>query len=112
MDVARDAHPLGVTRAGTRVAHSSRHGERRVAGGVPRDVRDPAPGTPTEPLQQRFPSATVITNLTETVLYRRVEESSELDWLLEQLLSMGLVLTEVHQVPEPEGAASEGGEAR
>jgi len=69
-------------------------------------------GTPTEPLQQRFPSATVITNLTETVLYRRVEESSELDWLLEQLLSMGLVLTEVHQVPEPGDATSEGGEAR
>ena len=69
-------------------------------------------GTPTEPLQQRFPSATVVTTLTETVLYRRIEESSELDWLLEQLLSMGLVLTEVHQVPLPGGATSEGDESR
>jgi hypothetical protein len=56
-------------------------------------------GTPTESLQERFPSATVFTTPTETVLYRQVEETSELDWLLEQLLSMGLVLTEVHEVP-------------
>jgi hypothetical protein len=66
-------------------------------------------GTPPEPLQRRFPSATVFTTPTETVLYRRVEESAELDDLLEQLLSLGLVLTEVHQVPLPLTSPAEPG---
>lgn len=56
-------------------------------------------GTPTERLQQHFPSVAVFTTPTETVLFRRVEKPAELDSLLEQLLSLGLVLTEVHEVP-------------
>jgi hypothetical protein len=58
-------------------------------------------GTSSVPLKERFPSATVITTPTETVLFRRIEATAELDTLLEQLLSLGLTLTEVHQVPLP-----------
>jgi hypothetical protein len=56
-------------------------------------------GTPPEPLKRRFPSATMFTTPTETVLFRSVEDASELDVLVDQLLSMGLVLTEIHEVP-------------
>ena len=69
-------------------------------------------GTPSEPLQRRFPSATVLTMRTETVLFRRVEEPAELDALLEQLLSMGLVLTEVHEVPLAQPSMPEQAEVR
>lgn len=56
-------------------------------------------GTARESLREQFPSATVFTTRTETVLVRRVEQPAELDALIEQLLSMGLVLTEVHELP-------------
>jgi hypothetical protein len=65
-------------------------------------------GTPSVPLHERFPSATVFTTPTETVLFRQVEESAELDNLLEQLLSLGLTLTEVHQVPFPPAPPTDG----
>jgi hypothetical protein len=74
--------------------------------------------TPPEPLRERFPSATILTTRTETVLFRRVDEVSELDKLLDELLSMGAVLTEVHELPlspVEEGATStdqEGGSSR
>jgi hypothetical protein len=58
-------------------------------------------GTSSEALRRQFPAATVFTTRTETVLFRRVEEPAELDVLIEQLLSMGLVLTEVHEVKLP-----------
>jgi hypothetical protein len=59
-------------------------------------------GTSTEPLRKQFPSATVLTTRTETVLFRSVEQPAELDALIEQLLSMGLVLTEVHELRLPQ----------
>ena len=69
-----------------------------------------------EPLRRAFPTATVYTTPTETVLFRRVEEPAELDELIDQLLSRGVVLTEVHQVNQagtstsrPLGSASERG---
>jgi hypothetical protein len=58
-----------------------------------------------EPLRRQFPAATVITTRTETVLFRRVEEPAELDDLIAELLSMGLVLTEVHELLLPPHAA-------
>jgi len=58
-------------------------------------------GTGLEPLRREFPTATVSTTRTETVLLRRVEEPAELDELINQLLSRGLVLTEVHEVKPP-----------
>jgi len=54
--------------------------------------------TPPEPLRREFPTATVSTTRTETVLFRRVEDPGELDDLIDQLLSRGFVLTEVHEV--------------
>jgi len=54
--------------------------------------------TPPEPLRREFPTATVSTTRTETVLFRRVEQPGELDELIDQLLSRGFVLTEVHEV--------------
>jgi len=56
-------------------------------------------GTARDTLRERFPTATVLSTRTETVLVRHVEEPAELDALIEQLLSMGLVLTEVHELP-------------
>ena len=56
-------------------------------------------GTPPQTLRRRFPTMKVCTGPPETVLFRRVEEAAKLDELLEQLLSMGLVLTEVHELP-------------
>jgi hypothetical protein len=50
------------------------------------------------PLRRAFPTATVSTTRTETVLFRRVEKPAELDELIDQLLSRGVVLTEVHEV--------------
>jgi hypothetical protein len=60
--------------------------------------------TPPEPLRQEFPTATVYTTRTETVLFRRVEEPTELDELIDQLLSRGLVLTEVREVTAPDSS--------
>ena len=58
-------------------------------------------GASAEPLRREFPTATVITTRTETVLFRRVEKPAELDELIANLLSMGLVLTEVHELLLP-----------
>ena len=72
--------------------------------------------TPPEPLREEFPTATVYTTRTETVLFRRVEQPAELDELIDQLLSRGVVLTEVHEVSSlstlavrPLDTSSEGG---
>ncbi len=56
-------------------------------------------GSPPQELRQRFPSMKVFTRRAETLLFRRVENPAELDELLEQLLSMGMVLSEVHALP-------------
>jgi hypothetical protein len=47
----------------------------------------------------RSSSVTVFRQRAETVLFRRVQEEGELEALLDQLLSVGLVLTEVHELP-------------
>ena len=65
-------------------------------------------GTTPEPLRRAFPTATVSTTRTETVLFRRVEKPAELDELIDQLLSRGVVLTEVHEVRRPFASATEG----
>lgn len=57
--------------------------------------------TSPEPLRRQFPTATVLTTRTETVLVRQVEDPAELDTLIQSLLSMGLVLTEVHEMLLP-----------
>ena len=62
-------------------------------------------GTSTDPLRQEFPTATVFTTRTETVLFPRVEHPAELDELIDHLLSRGFVLTEVHQVRSPDASA-------
>jgi len=70
--------------------------------------------TPPEPLRQEFPTATITTTRTETVLFRRVEQPGELDELIDQLLSRGFVLTGVHEVSptpavNPQDSSSEEG---
>ena len=72
-------------------------------------------GLPESGLRRQFPTASVTTTRTETVLYTHVERPAELDALLAQLLSLGLVLTEVRQCTEPGGrvaAHPRGGAAR
>ena len=66
-------------------------------------------GATPEPLQREFPTATVSTTRTETVLFRRVEKPAELDELIDQLLSRGVVLTEVHEVRPLLASTSNGG---
>jgi hypothetical protein len=56
-------------------------------------------GAPTASVRRQFPQAAVLTTRTETVLFRRVETPEELDELIAHLLSLGLVLNEVHEVP-------------
>ena len=58
-------------------------------------------GTPPQELRRRFPTMRVCKGPLETLLFRHVDEPAKLDELLEQLLSMGLVLTEVHRLPGP-----------
>lgn len=53
-------------------------------------------------LRRQFPSASVVSTRTETVLVRRVEDPAELDEMLEHLLSLGAVLTEVREIPLPD----------
>jgi hypothetical protein len=55
-------------------------------------------GAPPDSLRRQFPTAAVLTTRTETVLFRQVEEPAELDVLIAHLLSLGLVLTEVHEI--------------
>src|SRR5687767_6363693 len=64
-------------------------------------------GVAPEPLRREFPTATVTTTRTETLLFRQVEKPAELDELIDQLLSRGFVLTEVHQVTSPSTSAAE-----
>jgi hypothetical protein len=66
-------------------------------------------GTTPGPLRREFPTATVSTTRTETVLFRRVEKPAELDELIDQLLSRGVVLTEVHEVRPQLAPIREGG---
>ena len=68
-------------------------------------LRGATPG----PLRREFPTATVSTTRTETVLFRRVEKPAELDELIDQLLSRGVVLTEVHEVRPRLASIREGG---
>ena len=58
-------------------------------------------GTPPQELRRRFPTMKVCTGPPETLLFRCVEEPAKLDELLEELHSMGLVLTEVHRLTGP-----------
>lgn len=58
-------------------------------------------GTGAASLSRWFPRQAVVTTRTETVLYREVETPAELDALVAQLLSLGLVPTEVKQRLEP-----------
>ena len=58
-------------------------------------------GVAPEALRIEFPTATVHTTRTETVLFPRVERPAELDDLIDQLLSRGFVLTEVHKLKAP-----------
>ena len=66
-------------------------------------------GAPSQSLRRRFPTAAVLTTRTETVLFRRVEDPVELDALIAHLLSLGLVINEVHEMqltsPAVEGQA-------
>jgi len=64
-------------------------------------------GAEPESLRRQFPTAEVLTTRTETVLFRRVEEPAELDAVIAQLLSFGLVLTEVHEMRMTSPAAKE-----
>jgi hypothetical protein len=73
-------------------------------------------GAAPDAMQHEFPRATVFTTRTETILFRQVEQPADLDELIDQLLSRGFVLTEVHEVRptgtsvvEPQGSSSEEG---
>jgi len=55
-------------------------------------------GAHPENLRRQFPTAAVVATPIETVLFRHVEEPAELDALIAKLLSLGLVLTEVHEM--------------
>ncbi|HET7351824.1 MAG TPA: hypothetical protein VFJ28_12870 [Marmoricola sp.] len=63
-------------------------------------------GAHAESLRRQFPTAAVVSTRTETVLFRRVEDPAELDELLDHLLSLGAVLTEVHEVPLPDAPST------
>jgi len=63
-------------------------------------------GTLPKALQMRLPPATICSTRAETVLFRHIENAAELDSLLDQLMSMGLVLTEIHEVPLADAPAS------
>jgi hypothetical protein len=53
-------------------------------------------GIPPESLLQRFPAIAVRTTGAQTVLFRNVDGTHELDKLLEELMAVGLVLSELH----------------
>ena len=57
-------------------------------------------GSPPEPILARFPGIEVAKTPAQTVLTRQIDRCAELDALLDQLLSMGLILTEVHETTE------------
>ena len=101
-------HPLRVTRRSHRGRKVRLMTERQVSSDdeatATYEIR--IRGASAEPLRKQFPAAAVFTTRQETVLFRRVEEPAELDELIDQLLSMGLVLTEVHEVQLPETSDS------
>ena len=73
-------------------------------------------GAAPDALRHEFPRAAVFTTRTETVLFRQVEQPADLDELIDQLLSRGFVLTDVHEVRpsgtsavEPQDSSSEEG---
>ena len=53
-------------------------------------------GIPPESLLQQYPSIAVRTTRAQTVLFRNVDGTHELDDLLEELMAVGLVLSELH----------------
>jgi hypothetical protein len=63
-------------------------------------------------MREEFPAMTIYHRPAETVLYRDVTDLAELDVLLEQLQSMGLVLSEIREVPAaaPSGLGTSRGE--
>jgi hypothetical protein len=61
-------------------------------------------GEPPQALRRCFPTMTVFETRSETVLFRQIDDPAELDSLLDQLMSLGLVLTEVHELPTCEAA--------
>src|SRR4051794_37840583 len=64
-------------------------------------------GTHVAQLKEQFPSAALLTTRTETVLFRSVEGPEELDALVAELLSMGLVLTEIRELSGPQFSPDE-----
>ena len=56
-------------------------------------------GAPPESLRRRFPSMRIQALRAQTVLFRRSAGPRDLDRLLDQLRSLGLPLTEIHQAP-------------
>jgi hypothetical protein len=56
-------------------------------------------GAPPESLRRRFPSMRVRATRAQTVLFRRFAGPGDLDELLDNLRSLGLALTEIHQAP-------------
>ena len=65
-------------------------------------------------MREQFSSVRIHRSPTETVLYRQVTDVAELDLLLDQLQSIGLVLSELQESPAHPGdvpaAAREGGD--
>jgi hypothetical protein len=57
---------------------------------------------PPESLRSRYPSMTVRTTHAQTALRRRICGPGQLDALLQDLRSVGLVLTDVHRLPPGE----------
>lgn len=69
-------------------------------------------GTVPKSLRRQFPTAAILTTRCETVLFRKVEAPGELDALVADLLSLGLVLNEVHEVPLLPSVTAGAGELR
>jgi len=69
----------------------------RNDGGATYEIR--LAGAPPASLRRRFPSLRVQAMRAQTVLFRRSAGPRDLDALLDQLRSLGLALTEIHQAP-------------
>ena len=66
---------------------------------------------PPESLRSQYPSMTVRTTAAQTALRRQVRGPEQIDAFLRELLSVGLVLTEVHRVwPAGQDRIAEDGE--
>jgi hypothetical protein len=88
---------------------AERAGSEREQGKAVYEIR--LRGGNAESLRRQFPTAKIVSTRTETILVRRVEEPAELDALLEHLLSLGAVLTEVHEIPLPDPRSTTGSAA-